>query len=143
MPNRVTLMDTGVQVLHKLSEGNPGALTVLAQWLKCGAEIDPDAALPPMLQMLSLDDMDIVGSHIWILYKDVCGQSMHRFIGILRAHQFGYVSTGVLQSAAGGGGVDLGLDELLSRVKARLPRFQIEPPPSSALSETIEQQASA
>jgi hypothetical protein len=123
MPNRIELSDSLNDVLYKLSEGNPGALTVLCRWLKEGEAIDPDAC-HPLIQMTALDDIDLVGFRIWLLFKDVCGESLTRFLGVLRAHQLGFITKRELVAAATTGRMDVdALDAALSRVSIRLPRF--------------------
>ncbi len=41
MNERITLTDTPIDIMKKLSEGNPGALSVLMQLLKDDGKIDP------------------------------------------------------------------------------------------------------
>jgi len=53
-----------------MSEGNPGALSVLLQLM----ELDADGA--GLMAILHLDDMNIRGSQIWIAYKDHCDQNI-------------------------------------------------------------------
>lgn len=62
--------DTMMDVMVKMSEGNPGALTVLMQlWLR---EHGPEL-------VLDLDDMGVRGSSIWVGYKDYCEEDLERF----------------------------------------------------------------
>lgn len=123
MSGRIDIHDSVIDVIHKLSEGNPGAVTVLARWLKEGRAIDPDA-MSPLLQMCSLDDLDIVGSQIWVLYKDVCDQDMRRFLSLLRAHQLGFLLTRELQAAARGEKPFPAVGALITAVEDRLPKFR-------------------
>ncbi|MFK5600208.1 hypothetical protein ACFZ8E_24895 [Methylobacterium sp. HMF5984] len=56
--------------LYTLSEGNPGALTVIMAAAK---------HLPSpqdFMFLLSLDDMNIRGPQIWVAYKDICGGNL-------------------------------------------------------------------
>jgi hypothetical protein len=55
-----------------MSEGNPGALSVLMQMFNN----NPDDGI---LAILHLDDMNIRGTQIWIGYKDHCGQDIDKF----------------------------------------------------------------
>lgn len=54
-----------MDVIVKMAEGNPGATVVMAEMLKA----DPDN----LMLILSLDDMNIRGSQIWVGHKDYCG----------------------------------------------------------------------
>lgn len=121
---KIDLKDTKLDVFVKLSNGNPGALSVLVDWNRRGSDIDPDA-MTPILSMLSLDTLEIYGSNIWILFKDRCSEDMVRFVGLLRAWQLGFVSTDQIREAANPNGRMLfDREEVLDKVEARLPRFQ-------------------
>ena len=76
MREKVGLMDSGLQLLMKMSEGNPGAATVLAQLFQTDLGI---------MSVLSLDDMNIRGSQIWIGYKDYCKQDIDKFKQAIQA----------------------------------------------------------
>lgn len=131
MPNRITLEDTALVALKKLSCGNPGAISVLGQWIANGPAIDPDAC-DPFIQMLSLDDMDIVGPDIWMLYKDVSGQDLRVFLGLLRAHQLGFLRFEDLKQAIRvGRSHALDVPALLSKVETELPAFRRGVSPST------------
>lgn len=60
---KLELSDTTQDVVIKLSEGNPGGLTVIVSMLKEERE-------DSLLLLLSMDDMNIRGSQIWIAFKD-------------------------------------------------------------------------
>lgn len=65
--------DSTQQILIKMSEGNPGALSVVFKILQ---EKDGDEAIPVLL---NLDSMDIRGSRIWLGYKDYCNEDLDKF----------------------------------------------------------------
>lgn len=79
-----------------------------------------------------MDDMGIYGSHIWLLYKDICGQNLVQLLGLLRAYQLGFVSrkaiTGAIESCREplAPPHDLDVANLLAKVQERLPRFARE-----------------
>lgn len=87
------LEDTGLDVFMKMSEGNPGAMTVLMQIFEKTQEIDPENTLGGLGVILCLDTMGLRGSRIWMLYKDVCGESMLELQILMRANQLGVIST--------------------------------------------------
>ena len=91
--------------------------------LKRGAEIDPDALGGGLSGLLSLDTHGIYGSEIWMLYKDVCGQSLPKTIGLLRAVQLGFESESKLKQAIQSYGNGINVDVLFQRVCERLPNF--------------------
>lgn len=128
--HRVQLTDSLLDIIVKLSQGNPGAVTVLAQWVKDGEAIDPQSC-HPMIAMCRLDDMDIVGARIWMLYKDVCGQDLRRFIGVLRANQLGFLAEADLDAAIDGHR-PIDVASLVLQVEAELSEFKRSVQPVSA-----------
>ncbi len=55
----------------EMSEGNPGAVSVLTQF------INDD--IKDLMLLLSLDDMNIRGTQVWIGYKDFCKEDIEKF----------------------------------------------------------------
>lgn len=89
---RIELTDTIPDIIEKMSEGNIGAMSVCMKLMEDGAKIDPQAFMGGVGILLSLDALGIYGSRIWMLYKYVCGQSPPKMVGVLRAHQLGFIS---------------------------------------------------
>lgn len=123
---RIGLGDGGVDVAIKLSEGNAGAVTVIAMLFKENAKIDPQSALGLYSSVLHLDNLGIYGSKIWMLYKDVCGQDLRKMIALLRANQLGFVSNIEIKTAIESYGQGINLNDLVSKVEGALNEFQKE-----------------
>lgn len=66
----IDVMSATMDMLMLMAEGNPGAVTVLAQLMKADEGI---------LLILGLDDMNIRGTQIWIGFKDYCGNDIKKF----------------------------------------------------------------
>ncbi len=62
---RLTLTTKLEDAMVSMSEGNPGALTVLMQLMK---KLGPEGAI----MMAWLDDLELYGPAIWGAYKNVC-----------------------------------------------------------------------
>ena len=77
-----------MDMMMVMSEGNPGALTVLMQMMQ-----DPRSTL----DILLLDSLDIRGSKIWMLYSDSCNKDMGKFERTLMVLRSGAFSTEVIQ----------------------------------------------
>lgn len=60
------------EMIATMSEGNPGALSVLAQLAEDGEDNG-------FMKMLGLDDMNIRGQQIWVGYKDHCKEDLETF----------------------------------------------------------------
>jgi hypothetical protein len=71
------LADSLTDVVFKMSEGNPGAVNVLSQILN-------KDQMAGMMNILSLDDMNMRGPQIWVGYKDHCGEDIDTFINKIR-----------------------------------------------------------
>ena len=59
-------------VLMKMADGNPGALSCLIEFMNA----DPISALN---SMMILDDLDIYGTKVYILWNDCCGRDINKF----------------------------------------------------------------
>lgn len=71
MREKINLEDNIEDVIFKMSEGNPGGLTVLIRLMK---EF-PDG----LMLLLDLDDMNIRGPQIHVGFKDICGGDLNKF----------------------------------------------------------------
>lgn len=69
---KLALTDSLQDVVAKMSDGNPGAISVMVQML------DPDP-MDAFGLLLSMDDMGMRGPAVWIGYKDYCNQDMAAF----------------------------------------------------------------
>jgi hypothetical protein len=125
---RIKLTDTSLEMFTKMSEGNPGAVTVLCEMFKQTKDIDPQAFLGGIHYILILDDFEIYGSRIWKLYKDVCDQSIEGVITVLRGWQLGLISKAeILTSITISQPCDVA--PLAAKVRAQVPTFWPMPPP--------------
>ncbi len=65
--------DTMKDFYHLMSEGNPGAITVLGNIMSN----DPISGFNTLLH---LDDMNIRGSQIWVAFKDYCKKDLSMLV---------------------------------------------------------------
>lgn len=126
MKTKITLEDSPMDILLKMSEGNPGALSVCMQLLEKGGQIDPDSALGGLGPIMTLDTLNIYGSRIWMLYKDVCGESLSKMVAVIRGSQLGYVTSVQIQHAIENYGDGINVEEICAAVAKRLPRFNAQ-----------------
>ena len=120
---RITLKDTNISALTKMSEGNPGALAVCMQIINQGEKIDPDGFMAGIGTVLWMDTLEIYGPKIWMLFKDVCGEDLIKMLGVLRAVQLGFVGQEKVKAAINNYGKGIDVDDLLKQVQERLPAF--------------------
>lgn len=127
---RIKLDMSLLDVMVELSDGNPGALTVLMQLARQASAIDPDSALGALGPLCSLDTLDCYGSRIWKFYKDVCGQNINTMMGVLRANQMGFIGAADINRAIDVDRMALDIPHLLMKLKTRLPKFATERTPA-------------
>ena len=99
--SRIELTDTGLDMVMKMSEGNPGAMTAIMDIMEKSVEIDPQSALGEISNILSLDTHGIYGSGIYVLWNDKFQRDTRKMIMILRSVQLGFMSESKLQELAG------------------------------------------
>lgn len=121
--SKIDLKDNMQNVVIKLCMGNVGALQVCMDIFKQAKIIDPYGALGGLGVLLSLDDMEIYGSHIWILYKDICKQNLVDMLAVLRAKQLGYIYAESIKHAILNRGQGVDVKNCYVQVKKRLPNF--------------------
>ncbi len=125
--SRITLQDSTIDIMTKMSEDNPGALTALMECMKDGEKIDPDAFMGGLGVVLSLDTLGIYGTDIYVLWADICNRDTVKFIASIRAHQLGFISGLLLTDACSRqdytGKNLIDVDDLYNKVCERLPDF--------------------
>ena len=87
--SRIELTDTAMDVMVKMSDGNPGAIAAMMQILEKHDEIDPQAMLGGLGAIMILDTWEIYGSDIYVLFNDKCERDVRRMLLIMRAVQLG------------------------------------------------------
>jgi len=108
--------------LWTMSEGNPGAIGVMMDGFRYADDIDPEG-MGGWGFLINLDAMGIYGSRIWCLYKDVCGESLSKSIGLVRSVQMGVIQAETLNAAIDGKG-SVHIERTLEKLKERLPSFK-------------------
>jgi len=86
MRQKIGLETNQKELAAMMSEGNPGALSVICQIMK-------DGPMEFMMTILDLDDMNIRGSQIWLGYKDHCEEDIEKFIECVKGRDKDMVET--------------------------------------------------
>lgn len=126
MSERIRLEMTMSELIYAMSEGNPGAVTALAEMIAKGPSIDPQAFMGGLSSVLTLDSLGIYGSRVYMLWSDVCGRDVVKTIAVLRAYQLGQLAGATQQAiehAIENRGVGLDTQAVLAAVMERLPQF--------------------
>ena len=125
--SRITMSMTTQDAIIALSEGNPGALRVCRDIFYTGSKIDPDRFSGSAGYLIDLDEYEIYGPRIWMLYKDVCKQEISYAFAILRACQLGQIGVEKVNHAIDNYGEGIDLEEVMKAVQERLPKFNKTP----------------
>lgn len=123
----IDLNDTVTEVLVKMAQGNPGALSCCIDLMRRNAEIDPENAFGPYGSMLLLDQENIRGVSLYILWNDICGRDTRDLVMLVRAAQLGFLSREKLAELAQdvpGQRNTFDYSEVDAKVCERLKQFQ-------------------
>jgi len=108
--------------LFAMSDGNPGAISVLMESIGRNQQIDPDSGLGELGLVLNLDHLEVYGPRIWMLYKDLCGEDLPRTTAVVRAVQLGILPRETLDEAIDGK-TTIDIEDIVKRVQTELPDF--------------------
>lgn len=126
MSEVIQLSDSPMDMMRKMSQGNPGALSVVVQVFKGGGQVDPDDFLGGIGALLHWDSMAVRGSRIWMLYKDVSEQHLSTALGLTRAVQLGILGQDHFNWAIDHHGDNLDIPWLLKALRKELPNFRMD-----------------
>ena len=95
--------DSLKDILMKMTLGNPGSVYCLMELVTRTSDIDKSKNkfqdIRNMEYLKELVDLNIVGTDIDALYKDICGKDLPSVIAVLKAVQLGLISKEVIQDA--------------------------------------------
>lgn len=97
---RIQLEDNLAEIVTKITDGNIGSVTSLIRVMKLVKEVDPLSVFADLGPLLTLDNIGIYGSSIWILFKDVCKENPTVMLAVLRATQLGILTREQVFSSA-------------------------------------------
>ena len=119
-----------IQGIIALADGNPGAVSALATLMQTSEDTDPENAFGSMSPIISLDEMEVYGWQIWVLFKDVCEQDPVKTLAVLRARQLGILSKeeildGLTESfhSPEKDALRTKVTDIVAKVQAELPSF--------------------
>ena len=98
--SKIEITDSLCSVAVKMSEGNPGAVSVIMGLIKEGGVIDPQCAMGGLGLVLLLDTWGIYGPDIYVLFNDKCGRDYRKMVLLLRATQLGILPHHMLKELA-------------------------------------------
>lgn len=116
----ISINDSTLDVAMKLSQGNPGGVSVIIQLMQI--QHDPDAFMGPLANLLSLDTHGIYGPNIWVLFKNCCAQRILNVVTVLRSVQLGLYSENEMWNCIDNC-TPIDVEYLYNQVKKQLPNF--------------------
>jgi len=103
---KLTPQDTTMDLMLKMSEGNPGALMACMELFKLGT--------PGVVALINLDDIGLYGEKLYMLWNDCCGRDAEKVVKVVKARNFGKLSDkDILDRVSGGYGKPYTDEELL------------------------------
>lgn len=97
--------DSTMDLMVKMSEGNPGALMFCMELFKMGSR--------GVATLINLDDIGLYGDRLYMLWNDCCGRSAEKAIKVVKARNFGKLSNqDILDRVAGAYGKPFTDEEL-------------------------------
>lgn len=128
--NKINLTDSTMDVVVKMSNGNPGAVDVIMKLLTQSNNIDPDDIMGGLGKILLLDTYGIYGTDIYVLYNDICERNLPKMVAVICATQMGIFSSHILKDACSrqdySGRKLIPVDELCEKIKERLSLFNFD-----------------
>lgn len=114
---RIQLTDTGMDIVVKMCDGNPGAMTVLMELMK----------KKDFPSILSLDSHEIYGTDIYVLWNDICDRNLDHLRAVLAASMIGFIERNVVTDACSrqdySGKAMIPVEELFQKVITDMPDF--------------------
>jgi hypothetical protein len=119
---KLLLTDSTDDMITKMADGNPGAVSAVFQLITEAGSIDPQDFMGVGM-VLHLDHLQLYGGDIYVIWNDVCDRDARKFRLLLRASQLGLVDHGTMTDLTEGHGIaDWGV--LDTGVCEKLDRFQ-------------------
>jgi hypothetical protein len=98
--SRISLSDGFQDVIIKMTDENPGAISALIELSNEVTDIDPDNDFGPFGPALSFDTYEIYGSSIYVIWNDKCFRESRKTLLLLKAVQLGILQKSRLQAMA-------------------------------------------
>ena len=86
--SKIKNIDNIQEMLLDMSEGNPGALTTCFEILRETSK-NPIKAIP---LFLTLDTMELYGSHLYMLWNDCCDRNIKEVIKVIDGFMTGKIT---------------------------------------------------
>ena len=87
--NKIKLEDSMMDIIVKMSEGNPGALTCLMSIMD---KKDWFGGANSLVYILTFDTLGLYGSELYMLWNDCCDRNLEKLELVLRNYQMGKLS---------------------------------------------------
>lgn len=106
---KLLLTDNFNDIVLKMSEGNLGAMTTIFEIFK--AKNNDVIDVIPMF--LTLDVMELYGSHLYMLWNDCCNRDVEKVIKVIEAYRSGMINNTHIYERIKNVGYGKSFDDLL------------------------------
>lgn len=109
--SKLELKDNLQDIISKLSEGNPGAMTTLFEIMKYKNN-DP---IEYFGIFMLIDTMELYGSHLYMLWNDCCNRNIQTTVDVIKAFQCGKITNNDINERIKNVGYGKSFDDLLRK----------------------------
>lgn len=106
---RINLSDNLMEIVTKLSEGNPGALNVLMGIV----DKFKNDTVKILKNFLIIDTMNLYGSHLYMLWNDCCDRDLDKTLKIIDYYCNGKITDNDINERIKNVGYGKNFDDLL------------------------------
>ena len=107
--SKLNMHETFSDIILKLSEGNPGAMTTLFEIMKHFDNNEVEF----LGTFLVIDSMELYGSHLYMLWNDCCDRDISKVIKVIRKYCDGEISDNDISERIKNVGYGKSFDDLL------------------------------
>ncbi len=115
--SRIKITDNGFDILEKLADGNPGALTALYQFINASYGDNGDLYIARCFEtFFIIDMMELYGSHLYMLWNDCCNRDTKKFLKVIEGYREGKIKKSDLNERIFNVGYGKSFDDLLEKI---------------------------
>lgn len=111
LDTKLGLTDSLQDIIIKLSEGNPGAMSFIFEIIKY-QENNP---IKLVEEFLTIDSMHLYGSHLYMLWNDCCNRDVEKSLKIIKGYRLGNIKDSDIKERIINVSYGISFDDLLER----------------------------
>ena len=106
---KIKITDTMYDIIIKLSEGNPGALSFLFEIIKYYGNDQANL----IADFLIIDNMRLYGSYLYMLWNDCCNRDVKKSLEVIKGYRLGHIKDSDIKERIINVGYGMPFDDLI------------------------------